>query len=112
MEFFAEWSLYPSNVAFIRVQNGVYDPAIIGDKHKWYSHQLDSINFKVWNSSNVSLAQFYTEYQNREEDSDNDSDNDSELSTSSSYSSLNEFVDEMYSANRMNSEYLGKNPEC
>lgn len=98
--------MYPNNVAFIRVQNGVYDPSIIGDKHKWYSHQLDTISFRVWNSSNPSLTKFYIDYQNREDDSDNDSD-DSDLSTSSSYSSLNEFVEEMYNASRINSEYLG-----
>ena len=108
VEFFAEWSLSPSNVAFIRVQNGVYDPSIIGDKQKWYSHQLDTINFKVWNTSNPFLSQIYADFQNKDEDSENESDEDnSDLSTSSSYSSLNEFVEEMCSANRLNSQFLG-----
>ncbi|XP_017482841.1 PREDICTED: MAP kinase-activating death domain protein-like, partial [Rhagoletis zephyria] len=106
VEFFAEWSLYPSNVAFIRVQNGVYDPAIIGDKHKWYSHQLDVINFKVWNISNPSITQVYAEFQNKEDDSDNESEEESDVSTSSSFSSLNEFVEEMCNASRMNSQFL------
>jgi len=35
VEFFAEWILSPDNVAFLRVQTGVYDPALIGDKPKW-----------------------------------------------------------------------------
>ena len=107
VEYFAEWSLCPTNVAFIRVQNAVYDPQIIGDKHKWYSHQLDPITFKVWNISNQTLTRLYADFQNNETDSDNDSDEDSDLSTSSSFSSLNEFVEEMCNANRMNSQYLG-----
>lgn len=107
VEYFAEWSLCPYNVAFIRVQNGVYDPSIIGDKHKWFSHQLDVINFKVWNTTpDSTLVKTYSEYQCKDDDSDNESDNDSDLSTSSSFSSLNEFVDEMCNANRMNSQFL------
>lgn len=47
MEFFAEWSLCPDNVAFLRVQTGVYDPALIGDKPKWYSRNLTSIPFNI-----------------------------------------------------------------
>lgn len=109
VEYFAEWSLCPYNVAFIRVQNGVYDPSIIGDKHKWFSHQLDVINFKVWNTTpDSTLVKTYSEYQCKDDDSDNESDNDSDLSTSSSFSSLNEFVDEMCNASRMNSQFLGK----
>lgn len=49
VEFFAEWSLCPTNVAFLRVQTGVFDPTVVGDKAKWFSHQLDPIFFKVWN---------------------------------------------------------------
>lgn len=82
-------------MAFIRVQNGVFDPSIIGDKQKWYKHQLDSINFKVWNSSNESLKQEYSEFVNKDEDSDEDSDADSDLSSHSSNSSLNELVEEI-----------------
>ncbi len=47
MEFFAEWSLSPDNVAFLRVQTGVYDPALIGDKPKWYSRNLTAIPFNI-----------------------------------------------------------------
>lgn len=77
------------------MQNGVYDPTIIGDKHKWFSHQLDMINFKVWNPSIPLIAQAYADYLNKEEDSDNDSDEDSDLSIGSSHSSLNELFDEV-----------------
>jgi len=34
-------------VAFLRVQTGVYDPALIGDKPKWYSRTLTSIPFNI-----------------------------------------------------------------
>jgi hypothetical protein len=47
VEFFAEWSLSPDNVAFLRVQTGVYDPALIGDKPKWYSRDLTTIQFNI-----------------------------------------------------------------
>jgi hypothetical protein len=47
VEFFAEWSLCPENVAFLRVQTGVYDPALIGDKPKWYSQTLTPIPFNI-----------------------------------------------------------------
>lgn len=51
MEFLAEWSLAPSNVAFLRVQTGVFDPAIIGDKHKWFSDQYEPLQFVVWDEA-------------------------------------------------------------
>lgn len=48
VEFLAEWSLTPTNVAFQRVHTGVLDPALIGDKAKWYIHTLEPIRFVVW----------------------------------------------------------------
>lgn len=48
MEFFAEWMLSPKNVVFLRVQTSVYDPLLIGDKPKWYAHQLQPIEFRVY----------------------------------------------------------------
>lgn len=47
VEYFAEWTLSPGNVVFLRVQTGVFDPLLIGDKAKWYSQQLQIIDFKV-----------------------------------------------------------------
>jgi len=47
----AEWSLAPSNVAFLRVQTGVFDPAIIGDKPKWYSEHYEPLQFAVWDET-------------------------------------------------------------
>lgn len=71
---------------------------------------MDVINFKVWNISNPSITQVYTEFQNKDDDSDNESEEESDLSTSSSFSSLNEFVEEMCNASRMNSQFLGTFP--
>ncbi|XP_050426755.1 MAP kinase-activating death domain protein isoform X2 [Adelges cooleyi] len=48
VDYFAEWALTPSNVVFQRIQTGVDDPAMIGDKSKWYSSTLDSIVYNVW----------------------------------------------------------------
>lgn len=48
VEFLAEWSLTPTNVAFQRVHTGVLDPSLIGDKPKWFLHTLDPIKFVVW----------------------------------------------------------------
>ncbi len=110
MEFLAEWSLCPTNVAFIRVQTGVFDPTIIGDKHKWFSHQLDAIQFKVWNNANTSLTQLYNSFEFTAEESSDDNesggDNDSDVSTSSSYSSLSEFVSAMYNS-EINLDFSG-----
>lgn len=35
VEFYAEWSLAPTNIAFHRVHNSIFDPVLIGDKPKW-----------------------------------------------------------------------------
>lgn len=51
MEYFAEWSLTPTNVVFQRIQTGVFDPALIGDKAKWFAHNLEPVTFSVWNKS-------------------------------------------------------------
>jgi hypothetical protein len=108
VEFLAEWALSPSNVAFIRIHTGVFDPSIIGDKPKWYSHQLDPIPFTSWNEGTVSIASNAFSYmtlssssggiaQQMGEDSDEDSSDasDEEISSSSSYSSLSDYVNEM-----------------
>lgn len=99
VEFLAEWSLTPTNVAFQRVQTGVLDPAQIGDKPKWYLHQLESIRFVVWDDGS-SLNGALRSLQNQESQPTDESGSDSEEaeSTSSSYSSLSDFVSEMVSS--------------
>ncbi|KAK9877674.1 hypothetical protein WA026_019345 [Henosepilachna vigintioctopunctata] len=99
VEFLAEWSLTPTNVAFQRVQTGLLDPAQIGDKPKWYIHTLDPIKFTVWDDGS-SLNGALRSLQNPENQPTDESGSDSEgvESTSSSYSSLSDFVSEMASS--------------
>lgn len=52
VEYMAEWVLCPDNVAFLRIQTGVLDPAIVGDKPKWYEHQLEPLRYKIWETNN------------------------------------------------------------
>ena len=56
VEYFAEWSLCPTNVVFLRVQTGVYDPLLIGDKAKWFSQSLQKIEFNVYDSTGSTLG--------------------------------------------------------
>ncbi|XP_064482372.1 MAP kinase-activating death domain protein-like [Ornithodoros turicata] len=97
VEFYAEWSLCPTNVAFHRVHTGVFDPAVIGDKSKWYSHQLEPIYFQVWSQGSTLGTTLASE---ETEEATGDSGSESDDSTSSSYSSLSDFVCDM-----VNSEF-------
>lgn len=98
VEFLAEWSLTPSNVAFLRVHTGVCDPSQIGDKAKWFDHSLDPITFSVWDeNSSLATALNYLPQQEQPTD-ESGSDSDGGDSTSSSYSSLSDFVSEIVSS--------------
>ncbi|XP_037051965.1 MAP kinase-activating death domain protein isoform X4 [Bradysia coprophila] len=100
VEFLAEWSLTPTNVAFLRVQTGVLDPTQIGDKSKWFAHTLTPIRFSVWDdgsSMNGALRSLHNQTESQPAD-DSGSDSDGAESTSSSYSSLSDFVSEMVSS--------------
>uniref|UniRef100_A0A182JYH1 MAP kinase-activating death domain protein n=1 Tax=Anopheles christyi TaxID=43041 RepID=A0A182JYH1_9DIPT len=99
VEWLAEWSLMPSNVAFLRVQTGVLDPAQVGDKPKWYAHALNPIRFQVWDEgSTLSVAlKRMLRLENQPTD-ESGSDSDGAESTSSSYSSLSDFVSEIASS--------------
>ena len=57
VEFYAEWTLLPSNLAYQRIHTGVSDPTVIGDKFKWYAHNLEPVSFVVWdNLSSLNTA--------------------------------------------------------
>ena len=43
-------------MVFLRVQTGVYDPLLIGDKPKWYCQQLQKIDFPVYDEVSSSLG--------------------------------------------------------
>lgn len=99
VEFLAEWSLTPTNVAFLRVQTGVLDPTQIGDKPKWYAHQLDPIRFAAWDDgSSLNGALRALQHREHQPTDESGSDSDAADSTSSSYSSLSDFVSEMVSS--------------
>ncbi|KAL1509726.1 hypothetical protein ABEB36_004421 [Hypothenemus hampei] len=99
VEFLAEWSLTPTNVAFQRVHTGVLDPALVGDKPKWYVHQLEPIKFVVWDDgSSLNGALRSVQGQDCQPTDESGSDSEEGESTSSSYSSLSDFVSEMASS--------------
>ena len=99
VEFLAEWSLTPTNVAFLRVQTGVMDPLQVGDKPKWFAHSLTPIRFSVWDDGS-SLNGALRSLKQLECTATDESGSDSEGkdSSSSSYSSLSDFVSEMVSS--------------
>ncbi|XP_041131906.1 MAP kinase-activating death domain protein-like isoform X1 [Polyodon spathula] len=100
VEYFGEWSLNPTNCAFQRIHNNVYDPSLIGDKPKWYAHQLHPIYYRVYDG-NSQLAEAMNAPLEREADNDSDPTDDSGSDSvdyddsSSSYSSLGDFVSEL-----------------
>ncbi|KAM6275102.1 MAP kinase-activating death domain protein isoform 1-T1 [Porphyrio hochstetteri] len=99
VEYFGEWSLNPTNYAFQRIHNNMFDPALIGDKPKWYAHQLQPIHYRVYDS-NSQLAEALNVSVEKETDSDPTDDSSGSDSvdyddSSSSYSSLGDFVSEM-----------------
>ncbi|XP_040414013.1 MAP kinase-activating death domain protein isoform X17 [Cygnus olor] len=98
VEYFGEWSLNPTNYAFQRIHNNMFDPALIGDKPKWYAHQLQPIHYRVYDS-NSQLAEALNVPVEKETDSDPTDDSGSDSvdydDSSSSYSSLGDFVSEM-----------------
>ncbi|XP_017938020.1 MAP kinase-activating death domain protein isoform X27 [Manacus vitellinus] len=99
VEYFGEWSLNPTNYAFQRIHNNMFDPALIGDKPKWYAHQLQPIHYRVYDS-NSQLAEALNIPAEKETDSDPTDDSSGSDSvdyddSSSSYSSLGDFVSEM-----------------
>ncbi|XP_054443003.1 MAP kinase-activating death domain protein isoform X36 [Pteronotus mesoamericanus] len=98
VEYFGEWILNPTNYAFQRIHNNTFDPALIGDKPKWYAHQLQPIHYRVYDS-NSQLAEALSLPPERDSDSDPTDDSGSDSmdydDSSSSYSSLGDFVSEM-----------------
>ncbi|XP_058544859.1 MAP kinase-activating death domain protein isoform X23 [Neofelis nebulosa] len=98
VEYFGEWVLNPTNYAFQRIHNNMFDPALIGDKPKWYAHQLQPIHYRVYDS-NSQLAEALSVPPERDSDSDPTDDSGSDSmdydDSSSSYSSLGDFVSEM-----------------
>ncbi|XP_044125524.1 MAP kinase-activating death domain protein isoform X3 [Bufo gargarizans] len=98
VEYFGEWSLNPTNFAFQRIHNNMFDPASIGDKPKWYAYQLQPIRYRVYDA-NSQLSEALSVPMEQDSDSDPTDDSGSDSveydDSSSSYSSLGDFVSEM-----------------
>ncbi|PAA65067.1 hypothetical protein BOX15_Mlig000889g4, partial [Macrostomum lignano] len=107
VEYFAEWSLCPDNCAFQRIHTGLTDPTAIGDKHKWFSQQLQRLQFSVCRQppETCTLKLCY-EPPNGDPPTDESGCSDSEpassgaqpLPASTSYASLTDFVSEIISS--------------
>ncbi|XP_075934844.1 MAP kinase-activating death domain protein isoform X4 [Anarhichas minor] len=99
VEFYGEWALNPTNLAFQRIHNNVFDPSLIGDKPKWYAHQLQPVLYRVYDGSSqlVEAMAGPLEDEGNESDPTDSSGSDSEAydDSSSSYSSLGDLVSEM-----------------
>ncbi|XP_038126536.1 MAP kinase-activating death domain protein isoform X20 [Cyprinodon tularosa] len=98
VEFYGEWALNPSNLAFQRIHNNVYDPSLIGDKSKWYAHQLQPVVYRVYDGSSSLVEAMAAPLEDEGNDSDptdSGSDSDGYDDSSSSYSSLGDLVSEM-----------------
>ncbi|XP_036440166.1 MAP kinase-activating death domain protein isoform X18 [Colossoma macropomum] len=99
VEYYGEWALNPTNLAFQRIHNNVYDPSLIGDKPKWYAHQLQPVFYRVYDGNSQLAEAMSGPLEDEANDSDptDDSGSDSEAydDSSSSYSSLGDFVNEM-----------------
>ncbi|XP_030650292.1 MAP kinase-activating death domain protein [Chanos chanos] len=99
VEYYGEWALNPTNLAFQRIHNNVYDPSLIGDKPKWYAHQLQPVFYRVYDGTSQLAEAMSGPLEDDANDSDptDDSGSDSEAydDSSSSYSSLGDFVNEM-----------------
>lgn len=106
VEYFGEYCLNPSNHTFLRIQTGLFDPQMIGDKQKWFRDQLVPVNFAV-HFENCTLTAALPSNSEEASDSSNPTDESGEsepegVSGSSSYSSLDDLVTDM-----MNSDIKG-----
>ncbi|XP_069385755.1 MAP kinase-activating death domain protein isoform X29 [Paralichthys olivaceus] len=98
VEFYGEWALNPTNLAFQRIHNNVFDPSLIGDKPKWYAHQLQPVVYRVYDGSSQlveAMAGPLEDDGNESDPTDSGSDSEAYDDSSSSYSSLGDLVSEM-----------------
>ncbi|XP_060920690.1 MAP kinase-activating death domain protein isoform X3 [Labrus mixtus] len=98
VEYYGEWALNPSNLAFQRIHNNVFDPSLIGDKPKWYAHQLQPVVYRVYDGSSQlveAMAGPLEDDGNESDPTDSGSDSEAYDDSSSSYSSLGDLVSEM-----------------
>ncbi|KAF1392551.1 hypothetical protein PFLUV_G00029230 [Perca fluviatilis] len=76
----------------------VFDPSLIGDKPKWYAHQLQPVVYRVYDGSSQlveAMAGPLEDEGNESDPTDSGSDSEAYDDSSSSYSSLGDLVSEM-----------------
>ena len=66
VQYYGEWMVNPENTVYRKVQNGILDPRIIGDKPCWFSHYVQPLYYQVHNPQSSLGLDLY-------EDSDTDS---------------------------------------
>ncbi len=103
VEFLAEWSLCPSNVAYLRIQTGIFDPSLIGDKPKWYCRYLSPIQFKTYEEKSTLAAaiQFFNQENAKSKNSD--------MGSSLTDESIESQDDESYSASSLTNLTISSN---
>ena len=48
VECLAEWALAPTNLVFRRISANMFDPKAVGDKAKWFAHELHCVRFSAF----------------------------------------------------------------
>ncbi|XP_031564947.1 MAP kinase-activating death domain protein-like isoform X2 [Actinia tenebrosa] len=101
VEYFGEWFICPTNTAFQKIQKGIYDPQMIGDKAKWYFNDLETVHYQVYDVDSKLYGDPWIEVDyepslifDEEEDTPNNEDDDD---SSSCYSSVSDLVQQMIS---------------
>ena len=46
----------PTNLVFRRISANVFDPRAVGDKAKWFAHELHCVRFSAFNAANPAKA--------------------------------------------------------
>ncbi|KXJ17582.1 MAP kinase-activating death domain protein [Exaiptasia diaphana] len=110
VEYFGEWFVSPSNTAFQKIQKGIQDPSVIGDKPKWYFNDVETVFYQVYDVESKLYSDPWIEVDyepslifDEEETPNNDEDDDS----SSCYSSVSDLVQQMISG-----DINGRTPTC
>ncbi|EDO49267.1 predicted protein [Nematostella vectensis] len=101
VEYFAEWLVSPTNTAYLKINKGIYNPCVIGDKPKWYSEHLETVLYQVYDKESKLCLEPWIDvdyepsliFDEEEATPNNDEDDDS----SSCYSSVSDLVQQMIS---------------
>ncbi len=93
VEYLAEWSLCPDNVAYLRIQTGIFDPSLIGDKAKWYCRYLTPIQFKTYEEKSTLAAAI--QFLKQQENAKTRKDSNEDIPTDESFSEESENEEEI-----------------